>query len=360
MKKYIQLFLFVSVSIIAVSCGEKEETMVQESKPAIQVRTEKAILNGANAVLTLSGTVQATHQANLSTRMMGFVDEVYVALGEKVQKGQLLMTINKMDLLAKLAQVDAGIKKATVGFESAERDYMRFKNLYNERSASLKELEDMTARFEMAKAGLESANQMREEINAQFEYADIKAPFTGVISQKYIRKGDMANPGMHLMTMESQNEFEVIAQVPESEIVNIHKGTEVTVLLKSVAKTIKGKVTQVSTSASNTGGQYLVKVALKEKPEAIRSGMYASVQVPVKEEKFNSEMVLIEKSALIERGQLSGVYTVGHNNTALLRWLRLGKSFGEKVEVLSGLSVNEIYILSAGGKLSNGSKIIIQ
>ena len=71
-------------------------------------------------------------------------------------------------------------------------------------------------------------------------------------------------------------------------------------------------------------------------------------------------MLLIPETALVKQGQLTGVYTIGTENVAILRWLRIGKTFGNQVEVLSGLSANEKYIVSAEGKLYNGAKVSIQ
>jgi hypothetical protein len=87
--------------------------------------------------------------------------------------------------------------------------------------------------------------------------------------------------------------------------------------------------------------------------------MFTTVQFPV-ERKTKSAMVLVPKSVLVTNGQLSGVYTPSQSNTALLRWLRLGRTFGNQVEVLSGLNADEAYIISAEGKLYNGAKISIQ
>jgi hypothetical protein len=70
--------------------------------------------------------------------------------------------------------------------------------------------------------------------------------------------------------------------------------------------------------------------------------------------------VLVPESALVRQGQLTGVYTVGSGNVAILRWLRIGKTFGNQIEVLSGLSGDEQYIVSAEGKLFNGAKISVQ
>ena len=200
---------------------------------------------------------------------------------------------------------------------------------------------------------------MKNEINAQFAYANITAPFSGIITSKNIKSGDMANPGMPLLSMETPKEFEVMAMVPETEISQIKTGTSVDVLVKSIDTTLKGKVTEVSTSAKNTGGQYLVKINLEKTNANILSGMFTTVQFPV-DKKVKSEMVLIPTEALVKNGQLSGVYTVSQSNTALLRWLRLGRTYGDKVEVLSGLSASESYIISADGKLFNGAKISIQ
>jgi RND family efflux transporter MFP subunit len=231
--------------------------------------------------------------------------------------------------------------------------------LFNENSASQKEVDDITANYNMAKARLEGAKQMKNEVNAQFSYSNIRAPFNGVVTNKFIKVGDMASPGMPLMEVEIPGNFQVVAMVPESDILQIQPGSEVEVVIKTLDESLKGTVAEVSTSAQNTGGQYMVKVMLDESKSNLLSGMYATVQFPTAK-KANTNSVLIPVKALVNNGQLSGVYTVSESNTALLRWLRLGRTNGDSVEVLSGLSTEEQYIISAEGKLYNGAKISIQ
>ena len=220
-------------------------------------------------------------------------------------------------------------------------------------------MDDMTANYEMAKASLDAANQMKKEVNAQFVYSNITAPFSGIITSINIDIVDIANLGMPLISLEAPGKFEVIAMVPETEISKIKKGTTVNVLVKSMDKLLKGNVAEVSISAKNTGGQYLVKIDLEKTAVPILSGMFATVQFPVAI-KATSKLVLIPTKSIIEKGQLTGIYTVSQSNTALLRWLRLGRKFGDKVEVLSGLNADESYIVSADGKLFNGAKISVQ
>ncbi len=354
---YFMGLIMLALSII--SCGDGEKKNVVGNAPIIKVSVNSVSKEGGDSFLTTSGKIEAVNSANLSTRMMGYVDRIYVNVGDKVRKGQQLISIGNADLSAKLAQVNAGITEATAAYVNAEKDYNRFTALFNENSASQKELDDITANYNMAKARLEAAKQMKNEVNAQFSYADIRAPFNGVVTNKFIKVGDMANPGMPLLEVESPGKFQVLAMVPENEILEVKADTEVDVVLKSLHETVKGKVVEVSTSSKNTGGQYLVKVALDKTDAGILSGMYATVRFPVAQ-KENSQTVMVPKEAIVTNGGLTGVYTVSQSNTALLRWLRLGRVMGDRVEVLSGLTSNEQYIVSAEGKLYNGAKISIQ
>jgi RND family efflux transporter MFP subunit len=349
-------------TFLFLSCG-KDRKEVTDNTAAIAVKVAGNTAVNNSAFVTASGKIEAENSANVSTRMMGYVTKVQVKVGQKVNAGQLLVSINNTDLQAKKAQVEASILQATAAFNNAKKDYERFTALFNQQSASQKELDDMTSRYEMAKAGLEAAKQMRNEVVAQFGYSNITAPFSGEVTNTFVKEGDMANPGIPLVSVEGASHLQVTAMVSESDITNIQNGMTVNVLVKSINKTIAGKVTEVSSSAKNTGGQYLVKINLTQTDKAILSGMFVNVQFPVANKTqttTTTDKVLVPGSALVKQGQLTGIYTIGNGNTAILRWLRIGKTFGNQVEVLSGLSAEEQYIISAEGKLFNGAKISIQ
>jgi len=345
-------------ALLLSSCGNSEKESATDSRTAIQVTT-KAPATSSGSNLTVSGEVVAVNNATLSTRMMGHVNRVHVNIGDKVTQGQLLISINNSDLQAQRARVNAGINEAQVAFNNAKRDYERFTALFAQNSASQKELDDMTANYEMAKARLESAKAMKAEVDAQFAYAEIKAPFSGVVTNRFVETGAMANPGMPLMAIEAPGNFEVRATVAERAISQIKTGETVEVHINAINKTISGKVTEVGSSSSMTGGQYPVKVVL-EKDDTLKSGMYATVQFPVTQTDDSPQLVTVPQEAIVTQGDLRGVYTVSQQNTAILRWLRLGRSFGNEVEVLSGLHADEAIIVKAEGKLYNGVKVDVR
>jgi RND family efflux transporter MFP subunit len=360
--KHIKNTVLISLfSFLILSCGSDHKSKsVADNSKAVNVTVNTISANSNDAFISVSGKIEAANSASISTRMMGYVNKVYVKVGAKVKKGQLLVSINNTDLQAKLAQVNANITKAKAGFKNAEKDYNRFKNLHAENSVSQKELDDVTAHYEMAKAGLEAAKQMRNEVNSQFSYANIRAPFNGVVTGKFIKSGDMANPGVPLVSLESPKLFEVVALVPEHQISQIKQGSKVSVLVKTLQKTMDGTVSEISSSATNTGGQYIVKMTLKKLDVKVLSGMFVTVLFPVDKMTSANEKVLIPIANLTKKGSLKGIYTVSEQGTALLRWLRLGKTYGDKIEVLSGLKQGETYISSSEAKLYNGVKVTIQ
>ena len=355
--------LFLS-SLFLISCGGEKKNEIATETP-ITVKVSGTTENSNSPYVTASGKIESQNSANVSTRMMGYVTKVHVKMGQKVSAGQLLVSVNNSDLQAKKAQVDASILQATAGFNNAKKDYERFQNLFAQQSASQKELDDMTSRYEMAKAGLEGAKQMRNEVMAQFSYSNITAPFSGEVTNTFVKEGDMANPGMPLVSLEGNGLMQVMAMVSEGDISSITSGMPVTVLVKSSNQQIAGKVSEISGSATNTGGQYLVKINLEKADATILSGMFVNVKFPIVKPKETTETktsdkILVPTTALVTQGQLTGIYTVSSEKTALLRWLRIGKNFGDQVEVLSGLSADEQYIVSAEGKLYNGVKVSVQ
>lgn len=360
MKKIITSIAFLSLIGFVMSCSKSEEKTATEL-PAISVTINETVGSNSGKYVTSSGKIEAENSANISTRMMGYVTSVKVKTGQKVSKGQLLATISNTDLQAKKAQAEAGITQATAVYNSAKRDYDRFVVLFSQKSASQKEMDDMTTHFEMAKAGLETAKQMKNEVMAQFSYTNITAPFSGTVTGTFVKEGDMANPGMPIVSVEGASKLQAVVMVSESEISNIKNGMTTDVNIKSLDKTVKGKVAEVSTSARNTGGQYIVKIDL-DKTENVLSGMFVNAVFPIEKqaEKTQNNLVLIPQEAVITQGQLKGIYVVNDDNTAILRWLRLGKIYGNDIEVLSGLTSGEKYVLKADGRLFNGVKVSVQ
>jgi RND family efflux transporter MFP subunit len=361
--KTFQLLIgFGLVTLSACSSKEKKaETIANTDAPISVIVSTPSGDNGGS--INLSGQVESSKSVNISTRVMGYITTLNAKVGDHVNAGQLLATINNQDILAKRAQTDAMIAEAEAALNSAKKDVDRFTNLYKQQSATAKELDNVTLQYNSMKSKVEAAKQMRNEVNAILSYTSLTAPFSGIVTQKMADAGSMANPGMPILTIEQAGTYQVSVNVPESEINQIKQGQQVAVTVKSVEKNFKGTVTQINQSSQYTGGQYIIKVSIPEnEKKGLYAGMYATILIEaVKKTSTTSEnTVLVPVSSIENKNQLTGLYTIGANNTALLRWVRLGKTYGDKAEVLSGLEKNESFILNAEGKLYNGAPVNVK
>ena len=356
---YFSMMVIILAGLNACSAGNEKKNETNEKPVVVTLSTVSA---GAQPEIVASGEVEAVQTAGISTRVMGRITNIFVKTGDRVDKGQLLASVWDEDIKAKRAQSDAMIAEAEEAYAAAQKDYDRFNNLYQQQSATTKELDNVTLQYNSAKARVAAAKQMRSEVNANLSYSSLRAPFSGVVTQKLAEAGSIANPGMPILTIEQNGIFQVSASITESDISNIHLGDVANMQIKSTRKCFDGKVIQINPSSQFTGGQYMVKISIpKTEKKNIYAGMFANVSIPVKDRQpVKNDVALVPLSAIINRDELTGIYTVSATNTALLRWIRLGKTYGDKVEVISGLSKDEKFIGPLEGKLYNGAPVIVK
>jgi RND family efflux transporter MFP subunit len=366
-KRTLYASLLITVLAVLNACSGGNQKQHETNLPGRQSEKPVAVMlskvsEATPPAILASGFVEAAQTANISTRVMGRITNIFVKTGDSVNKGQLLASVWDEDIRAKRAQADAMITEAEGANATAQKDYDRFNNLYQQQSATAKELDNVTLQYNSTRARLAAAKQMRTEVNANLSYSSLTAPFAGVVTQKLAEAGSIANPGMPILTIEQSGNFQVSASIAESDISNIHLGDIANIQIKSTGKFFNGKIIQINPSSQFTGGQYIVKISVPATAKKdIYAGMFAGVSVPVKDTRHvKTNAVLVPLSAIINRDELTGIYTVGVNNTALLRWIRLGKIYGDKVEVISGLTKNEKFIRLSESKLYNGAPVIVK
>jgi multidrug efflux pump subunit AcrA (membrane-fusion protein) len=135
---------------------------------------------------------------------------------------------------------------------------------------------------------------------------------------------------------------------------------DATVTVKSIGKKMSGKVVEISPSSRFTGGQFQIKVIVDaDESSALSSGMYVSVSIPTSNTS-GTPRLYVPASSIIHRDQLAGLYTIGSDQTAQLRWLKVGRQLDDDVEVLSGLSPGEKFITQSDGRLYNGVPVTVE
>ncbi len=318
-------------------------------------------------LLESAGTVRAVETTQLASQMMGDIVELRVHEGDRVQRGQVLAVIDD-------AQPRAAAERATSAVSAAEQEVAasdsdltlaqstltRYQNLYDKKSVSPQEFDEVKARYQAAVAhrdkalaGQSQAKAGLAQARTSLSYTRILSPIDGVITEKKADPGMLASPGLPLFTVEGVGHYRLEAAVNENDLRYVRIGEQVTVVVDALENAeLKGRVTQIVPTADTGSRSFLVKIELPADTR-LRSGLFGRAQFS----RGKRSSLLIPQTAVVERGQLQGVYVLDLNKIASLRYVTLGKSTGFEVEVLAGLQEGERLVAKPGDLDLNGKRI---
>ena len=336
-------FLVAAILMLAglSACGEKIEPGVASKGEAIVIQAPVATVQVTRQPFFYEavGTVTARTSSTLSSKLMGVVRSVHVHEGKVIKKGDLLVTIDQR-------QVRARLEQALANAEVAAKEYKRYQRLLKEQSASQQEFDRAQARYREAQAEVDGARVSQKD-------AKIRAPYDGRVVAKLIEPGDLASPGTPFLTIEQQGIFWTDLVLPERYIQAVGEGLAVKVVVPAMDnREIMGSVDRIIPLADARNRSFQLKVAMPPGLD-LKSGMFARVFVPL----GDSGKLLVPKTAIVEQGQLTGLYKLDDAGIARFRLVRTGKTFDEQVEILSGLQAGERYVSKVPLEMRDGAKV---
>jgi RND family efflux transporter MFP subunit len=315
----------------------------------------------------VSGTVYASRSTQLSAEIMGRITAINVREGDPVRAGGTLVVIDDVQPKAGYEQAQAAVTAANHELAAAESEhalaqttFTRMKGLYEKKSISPHEFDEINARVQSAAARNDAAVAVRAQAAAGLEQSRIllertrvRAPFDGVITERRVDPGALASPGLPLLTVESTGRYRLEANVNERDLKYVRMNAAVPVLLDAFdGAPLSGKVVQIVPAADPASRSFVVKVELPSNPK-LRSGLYGRTEFL----RGKKQAVLVPRSAVLQNGQLQNVYVVGDDQTIALRYVTLGVERTEGMEVLSGLGPGERVVSDAGGRDLAGKKM---
>jgi membrane fusion protein, multidrug efflux system len=368
-------FVIAAAAVLA-GCGEPVRVQSAGVGPVTGVSTVAATVVERAGVYETAGTVKARSAATISAKWMGFVREVKVSVGDRVSAGQLLVTLDARDLdaaagraragrdeaRAAIPEAESGIAAARANLELAQTTFRRMKELYGKKSISDQEFDEASARLRSAEAAEGMARAKRAQLDARIaqadqeiraadvarSYAEVTAPFAGIVTVKSVEPGNLAAPGAPLLTIEGGG-YRLEAEVEQAR--TVRAGEAVSVTLDGVARTIAARVSEVVPSVNAASRAYTVKIDLPS-DAAIRSGVFGRASFAAG---GRSELA-IPAAAVIRRGQLESVFVVD-GGVARLRMVTLGTEANGSVAVRSGLSAGERVIAPVRDGLEDGARV---
>ncbi len=321
-------------------------------------------------LLQAVGSVRAEQTSVLAAQMMGNITEIRVHEGDRVQRGQVLAVIDESQPRSALDRAIAAnnasqqqLAAADTDLSLAESTLKRFQMLYERKSLSPQEFDEVKARQqaalarrEMARADQQQAKAALAQAQTMLGYTTIRAPFDAVVTEKKVDSGALASPGMPLFTVEDVRHYRLEASVNESDLAYVRVGQAAPVLVDALGdKELKGKVVEVVPAADPGSRSFLVKVELPS-DSRLRSGLFGHAEFA----RGRRESVLVPRTAIVDRGQLQGVFVVDQYKIAALHYITLGKPVKDDVEVLAGLQDGDRLVASPAGLELDGKQIEAQ
>jgi RND family efflux transporter MFP subunit len=376
------LFL-IPAAIWLVGCGEapKEKTTAA-SQPAVPVSTATAAIETWPANYEATGTVRARTSAVIAAKLMGYVREVKVQAGDRVREGQPLVMLDTRDLdvssrraeaardevRTAVPEADGAVAAAKANLDLAQVTFGRMRDLFQKKSISNQEFDEASAKLKAAQAAYDMTQARRVQLNATLarvdqevrstevtrSYAQVLAPFAGIVVSKAIEPGSLAVPGAPLLTIEREGAYRFEASVEEDHLAAIRVGQPVSVTLDTIDRTFDARVSEIVPAVDAASRAYTVKIDLPVLT-ALRSGVFGRATFQL----ASRSLLAIPAGAVIERGQLQSVL-VADSGVARTRLITVGQKLKDRVEVLSGLSAGERVIFPVPQDLADGASVEVR
>jgi len=351
-------FYFFAILVILSGCGSSEDKKEAKEK-VIPVAVRIAEKGSIEHRLEFTGIVDAWKKLNLIPDVGGKIAKINVEIGDRVSKGTVLAQLDQQTFKLRLEQAEGGYAVAQAAFKNAEKNYRRALKLKKEGSMSSQQFEQIETGYQSAKAQLKSATAALDLAKWQVSVSVIRAPFSGVITAKYLNEGDMINPQMPsvpgVVQLMDLSRLKVQVYASENEITLIKKGQVVLVHLNALDNVIRGVVTNVNMAANPATRTFLVEISVPNYNGLLKAGMFARVEIIVEEK---NDTIIIPSDAVLGRVGDFHVFLV-QDKKAVRRKVKPGIKQGTLMEILDGLVPGDSIVVTGQEIVQHGSFVIV-
>ena len=394
--KRITLIVGGMTLLLLLSCSKKTETSQQ--MPIVEgAKMETVQPTSIDDYYEAVGTVRARNSSVIAARIMGSVVALHVREGDTVRAGQTLVEIESREAAIQVQKTQAGVREATDALDEVDRNiraaesareaaraneklanttFNRYQTLFARRSVSPQEFDEVRSKLEVASAEREIADRLLQAAKARQKqvlaridqakadvssarvyvgYAKLTSPINGIVVSKQTDVGHLATPGTPLLTIENNSRYQLEVSVEESRLGTIHPGDQAQLEIDALGdKELSGSVEEIVPAADPNSRSYIVKLSVPNVAGAqLRSGLYGKARFI----SGQRQALAIPRTAISHRGQLTGVFIVDQSGLARLRLIKIGRAFGERVEILSGLNAGEEVLIEGPPTIQDGTRV---
>lgn len=345
MKKNLLFATLIAASALMVSCGgqKKEVAAVAPVESKVVIKTEAATSQQVAQTEVYTADLRPYKQNFISPSMAVRIEEIYVEVGDKVKKGQLLARMDKNQYNQQVLQL-----------KNAEVNLARMKAVYESGGASKQSVDELETNIEI----------MRQTVANLEENLELRSPIDGVVTGRFNEAGDLymmagnAAGGVGMLQVMQINPLKAIVAIPEQYIPQVQKGMKVTVNSDTYPDlTFSGEVSLVYPSVNASTRTFDVEVTIPNNYSTLRPGMFARTTFNM----GNRESVVVSDLAIVKQAGVNDkfVYVI-KDGKAEYRKVTVGRQVADKVEILSGLQAGEVVAVAGLSRLADGAEVDVR
>ena len=365
---FIVVGLLVLLAILAVlgifhaihNSHEREATAQAVQAGATTVQVVKPSRSPASFEFSLPGSAEALSTATLYARINGYLKRRLVDIGDRVETGQLLAEIDAPDIDAQLNQARGQLEQNRAAEGIARVTFEREQRLLDQKVVSKQEYDQSDATLNQAVANVKAAEANVQNLTAQQSFEKIVAPFTGVITSRFLDAGALiagggASTAPSIYTEVQSDILRVYIYVPQAYVANINVGQEVDISASQYPQNVfKGRITRTADALDPTARTMRTEIQLPSENGKLVPGMYLSAKFKVQQDE---PALVVPANTLDIRREGPRVAVVDANGKLNYQQVSLGRDFGKTLEIVAGLNGDENLVVNPTTDMVEGEKV---
>ncbi|WP_169331952.1 efflux RND transporter periplasmic adaptor subunit [Desulfurispora thermophila] len=362
------LLLLVGLPLLRMS-GKSKPGGSESVEQALPVEVAEAKVMPLGEAVSIAGTVAPFKEVAVIPKTPGRVAAVPVSVGQKVQAGQVLVELDKVDMEIALQQQEAALANAVANqlqaqtnYDNAVANFDRMQKLYAEGAISQSQLEQAKAQLSAATSAKNSiAAQIRQmqaavaSMRQKLADTTVTSPISGVVSKVNVEPGEMASQQAPVVVVIQEQPLLVKANLPENVVGGVQINQSVDVFVSATNKTYQGQVYTLAPQADAVSKAYPVEVKL-EQAEDVKPGMAAELRISTRQ---LANALAVPADAVLEQDGTSVLFVV-ENNVARQRKVKIGLVGSGYMQVVSGLKEGETVVVKGNRLLVDGARVKIE